>query len=205
MARDLHDTVIQRLFGLGLTLQGIAVRLPASAARQLGDSVSELDEVIAQLRSTIYELGLGDLSRGARDDILALVSELQDVVNFEARVTFDGPLDTLVRPQLREQLLAVVREALTNVGKHAHATRASVQVEVDEATCRLTISDNGVGLGRGPSAAGGGLGLSNLRRRAEKLGGTCVVGDAPGGGTVLIWQVPVASTAVDRTSSSAGT
>ena len=191
MARDLHDTVIQRLFGLGLTLQGMAARLPASAASQLEDLVSELDEVIAQVRSTIYELGMGDRSRGVRDDILAIVSELRDVVGFEAPVTFDGALDTLVTPQLREQLLAIVREALTNVGKHAHATRASVQVDVDENFCRLIISDNGVGMGVPSSATGGGLGLPNLRRRAEKLGGTFVVGDAPGRGTVLMWQVPL--------------
>jgi signal transduction histidine kinase len=191
MARDLHDTVIQRLFGLGLTLQGIAARLPASASRQLEDLVSELDGVIAQVRSTIYELGMGDRSRGVRDDILALVSELPEVAGFEANVTFDGPLDTLVTPQLREHLLAIVREALTNVAKHAHATQASVHVDVDEATCRLVISDNGMGMGAPSSAAGGGLGLPNLRRRAEKLGGTFVVGDAPAGGTVLTWQVPL--------------
>jgi signal transduction histidine kinase len=191
MARDLHDTVIQRLFGLGLTLQGIAVRLPPSASRQLEDLVSELDGVIAQVRSTIYELGMGDRSRGVRDDILALVSELSEVAGFEANVTFDGPLDTLVTPQLREHLLAIVREALTNVAKHAHATQASVHVDVDEATCRLVISDNGMGMGAPSSVAGGGLGLPNLRRRAEKLGGTFVVGDAPGEGTVLTWQVPL--------------
>jgi signal transduction histidine kinase len=191
MARDLHDTVIQRLFGLGLTLQGIAARLPASPARQLEDLVSELDEVIAQVRSTIYELGMGNRSRGVRDDILALVSELHDVVGFGAPVTFDGPLDTLVTPQLREQLLAIVREALTNVGKHAHATQAIVHLDVDESTCRLMISDNGVGMGARSSAAGGGLGLPNLRRRAEQLGGTFVVDDAPDGGTVLTWQVPL--------------
>jgi signal transduction histidine kinase len=191
MARDLHDTVIQRLFGLGLTLQGIAARFPASAARQLEDLVSDLDEVIAQVRSTIYELGMGDRSRGVRDDILGLVSELHDVVGFDAPVTFDGPLDTLVTPQLREQLLAIVREALTNVGKHAHATRASVHLDVDEGTCRLMIRDNGVGMGARSGAAGGGLGLPNLRRRAEKLGGTFVIHDSPGGGTVLTWQVPL--------------
>jgi signal transduction histidine kinase len=191
VARDLHDTVIQRLFGLGLTLQGMAARLPASAAGPLEDLVSELDEVIAQIRSTIYELGMGDMSRGVRDDILVLVSELQDVVGFDARVTFDGPLDTMVTPQLREQLLAIVREALTNVGKHAEATQASVHLDVDEATCRLVISDNGAGMGARSSQAGGGLGLPNLRRRAEKLGGTFVIGDAPGGGTVLRWQVPL--------------
>ena len=191
VARDLHDTVIQRLFGLGLTLQGIAGRLPAPAAQQLGALVSELDEVIAQVRSTIYELGMGDESRGVRDDILALVDELEDVVGFESPVTFEGPLDTLVTPQLREQLLAIVREALTNVGKHAHATRASVRVVVDEGICRLTISDNGLGMGTPSPAAGGGLGLPNLRRRAEKLGGTFAVDDAPDGGTVLTWQVPL--------------
>ena len=127
MARDLHDTVIQRLFALGLTLQGMAARLPDAAASQLGGAVAEIDRVIAQVRSTIYELGMGDESRGIRDDIAGLVRELHAVVGFEVELTFDGPVDAAIADQVLEHLLATLREALTNVGKHAHATRASVQ------------------------------------------------------------------------------
>ena len=192
MARDLHDTVIQRLFALGLTLQGMAARAPAATADQLGGAVAEIDRVIAQVRSTIYELGMGDASRGIRDDVTSLTRELQTVVGCEVDVMFAGPLDSSINEHVREHLLATIREALTNVGKHAGATHASVSVAVDESWCRLTITDDGVGITHVP-AVGGGLGLANLRRRAEKLHGTLVVGGVPGGGTQLTWTVPLGS------------
>lgn len=191
MARDLHDTVIQRLFALGLTLQGMAARMSDSAASQLGVAVSEIDRVIAQVRSTIYELGMGDESRGIRDDITTLVRQLHEVLGFEVELTFTGPLDAAIDDLVLEHLLATVREALTNVGKHAHATQASVSMEVDGASCILTISDDGIGLTDAPASPGGGLGLPNLRRRAEKLHGTLSVDSPPGGGTVLTWKVPI--------------
>ena len=190
MARDLHDTVIQRLFALGLTLQGMAARSPAATADQLGGAVAEIDRVIAQVRATIYELGMGEDSRGIRDDITNLTRELQPVVGCEVDVMLEGPLDASVNEQVREQLLSTIREALTNVGKHAHATRASVSVTADDTSCRLTITDDGVGITGTPSASGG-LGLANLRRRAEKLHGTLTVDDVPGGGTQLTWTVPL--------------
>jgi signal transduction histidine kinase len=191
MARDLHDTVIQRLFALGLTLQGLAARLPSAAADQLGGAVSEIDRVIAQVRSTIYELGMGNDSRGIRDDITNLTRELQPVVGCVVDVTFEGPLDASISEAIAEHLLATIREALTNVGKHAQATRASVEVAVDDTSCRLTIADDGVGIAGAPSSASGGLGLPNLRRRAEKLHGTLAVDSVPGGGTQLTWAVPL--------------
>jgi len=191
VARDLHDTVIQRLFALGLTLQGMAARLPDPAANQLGVAVSEIDRVIAQVRSTIYELGMGDESRGIRDDISNLVRQLHEVVGFEVALTFTGPLDASIDDRVLEHVLATIREALTNIGKHAHATQASVSMEVDGASCILTITDDGIGLTEAPASAGGGLGLPNLRRRAEKLHGTLSVDSPPGGGTVLTWKVPI--------------
>ncbi len=191
VARDLHDTVIQRLFGLGLSLQGLAARAPATTAKQLNDAVGELDQVIAQVRSTIYELGLGDHSRGIRDDIASLVGELETVVGFDIELTFAGPIDAAVTDTVLEHLLAVVREALTNISKHAHATRASVSVMVDDSSCCLTIADDGVGMAAAPLSTGGGLGLPNLRRRAEKLRGTLVADTRAGGGTVLTLQVPL--------------
>ena len=191
VARDLQDTVIQRLFALGLTLQGMAARLPDPAANQLGVAVSEIDRVIAQVRSTIYELGMGDESRGIRDDISNLVRQLHEVVGFEVALTFTGPLDASIDDRVLEHVLATIREALTNIGKHAHATQASVSMEVDGASCILTITDDGIGLTDAPASAGGGLGLPNLRRRAEKLHGTLSADSPPGGGTVLTWKVPI--------------
>jgi signal transduction histidine kinase len=191
LARELHDTVIQRLFALGLTLQGMASSLPETTARQLGSAVSEIDQVIAQVRCTIYELGMGEESRGIRDDIANLVRQLHEVVGFEVELSFAGPLDAAVDELVLEHMLATIREALTNVGTHAQATRVSVSVIVEGAWCILAITDDGVGLTGVSAAAGGGRGLPNLRRRAEKLHGTLSVDRPPGGGTVLTWKVPI--------------
>ena len=192
MARDLHDTVIQRLFALGLTLQGIAARLPDAAAAEIGQTVGEIDHIITQVRSTIYELGMGNETRGVRDQVHALTDELGRALGIDVDLSFEGPVDTcLSGSPTVEHLLATVREALTNVGKHARATRASVRVVVDATSCRLTVVDDGVGLHGAIPGSGGGRGLANLRHRAEKLDGSFSIEDGPGGGTVLTWSVPL--------------
>jgi signal transduction histidine kinase len=189
MARDLHDTVIQRLFGVGLTLQSMAARGSVDMAKGLEAAVAEIDHVIHQVRSTIYELGMNGENRGIRDSVITLVRELDTVVGFEVQVSIDGPVDASISDQVAEHLLATIRESVTNIGRHANATEASVNLSVEGDQCRLTISDNGTGFD--PSKPGdGGLGLTNLRRRAEKLNGTFAIEEAEGGGTSLVWQVP---------------
>jgi signal transduction histidine kinase len=191
MARDLHDTVIQHLFAVGLSLQSMAGEVDAGLASRLVSVIANIDDVIRQVRSSIYELGLGGDDRGVRATVLALIRSLDPVVGFEVRVLFDGPVDTAVNRSVEEHLLATVREAVTNIGRHANATAASVSVRVEGAICRLEVTDNGDGIRGGPVTAGG-RGLINLRRRAENLGGELLVKGAPGGGTVLIWSVPIA-------------
>jgi signal transduction histidine kinase len=189
MARDLHDTVIQRLFGVGLTLQSMAARGSGDMAKGLEAAVAEIDHVIQQVRSTIYELGMNGENRGIRDSVITLVRELDTVVGFEVQVSLDGPVDASISDQVAEHLLATIRESVSNIGRHAKATEASVNLAVEGDQCRLTISDNGTGFD--PSKPGDdGLGLTNLRRRAEKLNGTFAIEEAEGGGTSLVWQVP---------------
>ena len=190
LARDLHDTVIQRLFGVGLTLQSMAVRASTDVVEGLDAAVAEIDHVIHQVRSTIYELGMNDQSRGIRDDVIVLVRDLSSVVGFEVHVSFEGPVDTSISDRVSEHLLAAIRESVTNIGRHANATRASVQIVVEDGQCRLTIADNGIGI-PASRAEGGGLGLPNLRRRAEKLDGSFAIHETDGGGTTLLWQVPI--------------
>jgi signal transduction histidine kinase len=174
---------------VGLTLQNMAARASGDMAKGLGAAVTEIDRVIHQVRSTIYELSMNGESRGIRDNVITLVRELEAVVGFEVRVSFEGPVDVSISDQVAEHLLATVRESVTNIGRHANATEASVHLLVEGDRCRLTISDNGVGIGS--SDLGGGLGLTNLRRRAEKLNGTFTIGVAENGGASLVWQVPV--------------
>ncbi len=191
LARDLHDTVIQRLFGVGLKLQSMAGRVPRDLAGELEATVAEVDRVIERIRSTIYQLGMGGDDRGVRDSVVALVRELSSITGFEVHTSFDGPVDTAVPPHVAEHLLATVREAVTNIGRHAHATEASVTLSVQDGECRLVVVDNGSGLDES-NVREGGMGLANMRHRAEKLGGSLSVEGDAGAGTSLTWAVPLA-------------
>jgi signal transduction histidine kinase len=190
LARDLHDTVIQRLFGVGLNLQSMAGRAPRDMSAGLGEAVAEIDRVIDRIRATIYQLGMGVEDRGVRDHVASLVQELSSIVGLNVEVSFEGPVDTAISAQVAEHLIATIRESVTNVGRHAHATQASVTIKIEDGQCRLTVVDNGKGFDES-KVRDGGLGLTNLRARAEKLDGTFVVENAEGGGTSLTWQVPL--------------
>jgi signal transduction histidine kinase len=191
LARDLHDTVIQRLFAIGLSLQSMAGNPEAKGiSDRLTDTIVDVDDTIRQVRTSIFELGSDGTDRSLRSSVISLARELGHVVGFDVRVTFVGPVDTSVDDEILEHLLATVREALTNIGRHARATRADLEVSVDGRVCRLRIVDDGTGI-QPSEPAEGGLGLVNLRRRAEKLHGEFSVKSPESGGTELIWQVPI--------------
>jgi signal transduction histidine kinase len=194
IARDLHDAVIQRLFAIGLALQGTARRLVAAeVVDRLQQAVADIDDTIRQIRSSIFELASTGADRELRAGVLALVRELRPVVGFDASVAFRGPVETAVPAEVAESLLYTARELLTNVGRHARASRSSVAVSVGDGVCTLEVTDDGQGIAAAAASGsnGGGLGIANLRRRAEKLGGELVVAGAPGGGTSVTWRVPV--------------
>jgi signal transduction histidine kinase len=188
LAGDLHDRVIQRIFASGLKLQGIAgaIRSEDMSAR-LKVVIGELDDTIREIRSTIFELGLSS-ETGIRGQVTALLQELSDVLGFKVRAAFDGPVDTEISAEVADHLLSTLREAVTNIGRHADATEARVVLSVHGSLCRLQVSDNGRGLG-GTSTTAGGRGLVNMRRRAEKLGGHLDIAGSQTGGTTLCWQV----------------
>ena len=191
LARDLHDTVIQRLFAIGLSLQSMTSHPDAARnAERLTKTIADVDDTIRQVRTTIFELGSDGIGQRTRDQVLALLKELRPVVGFDIRVSLDGPIDTAVPDIVSENLLAVIREAVTNIGRHAGASSASVTVDVTDSQCRLQVVDNGRGLSSTRSV-GGGLGLGNLRRRAEKLHGQFTIESPDGGGTRVVWLVPV--------------
>jgi signal transduction histidine kinase len=190
LARDLHDTVIQRLFGVGLNLQSMAGHAPGEMVEGLTYAVAEIDRVIGGIRSTIYQLGMNGEERGTRDRVVSLVRELRAVVGFDVLVSFDGPIDTAISDMVSEHLMATIGESVTNVGRHAHATHATVTITVAEGFCTLTVRDDGVGIDTSKHRQGG-LGLANLRRRAQKLDGTFQLENAEGGGALATWQVPL--------------
>lgn len=195
IARDLHDAVIQRLFAIGLSLQGItrAVTTP-SISERLNRAITDIDETIRQIRSAIFQLSAVGAQRGPRSSVLDLVRELNDLLGFEARVGFEGPVDTGLSDAVLEHVLFVLREALTNTSRHAEASAAGVLLTVAAGHCTLVVTDNGRGFGQSSEAGDreGGLGLNNLRRRAEKLGGEMHV-DSSASGTTIEWRVPLSA------------
>ena len=195
LARDLHDTVIQRLFAVGLSIQSV-VGAPGGpgAVERLQGAVRDIDETIRQVRASIYELGDQGTDQGVRAKVLSLVRDLDPVVGSEVAVSFEGPVDTAVSDQVTEHLLATIREAVTNVGRHAQATKASVVLCVDGTQCRLQVTDNGRGF-KGTSSSDGGHGLGNLRRRAEKLNGHLLIESPPGAGRPSLGRCPSTSRA----------
>lgn len=191
LARDLHDTVIQRLFAIGLSLQSMTANPAASRnAERLTEAIADIDITIRQVRSTIFELGSEGIGRGIRDDTLSLLQELKPVVGFKVQARFEGPVDAAIPDAVGEHLLAVIREAVTNIGRHAQASEASVTIAVNDGYCQLQVIDDGCGMA--PARPGdGGLGLGNLQRRAEKLHGQFLAESPATGGTIVTWKVPL--------------
>ncbi|MGE5137071.1 MAG: sensor histidine kinase [Gemmatimonadota bacterium] len=189
IASSLHDTVVQRLFTAGLSLQGAGQLTGEPELRRRIDAVVQnLDDAITLLRQSIFGLGHGLPVRGLRRGILDVSNELTPLLGMVPEVVLDGPIDTAVPPPLGAQLLTALREALAQSGRGAHATRVSVTVAAGPDTVCLTIADDGVGWAA--RAAGDGPRLHTLRDLAERMGGTLRTRPADGG-EELVWQVPL--------------
>ena len=189
IARDLHDLVIQRLFATGMSLQGSSGLIAdPEAANRVRQAVDALDETIRDIRSAIFTLQSRPQARpaGIRARILEIVGEMTESLGFAPSVRMEERLDALVPAEMAEHLLAVLREALSNVARHAGASRVSVAVTAGS-DLTLTVRDDGSGM-KGSTRRSG---LGNLADRAGKLGGTLHVGPAEGGGTELEWRVPL--------------
>jgi signal transduction histidine kinase len=192
IARDLHDLVIQRIFGSGLTVQSLRARLP-DELRPVADAVvGDLDAAITDLRSAIFALQRPGPVRGLRGEIVETSRAAAATLGFEPRVRMEGPLDSLVPDAVAHQLVSVLAEALTNVARHAQARAATVAVRAAGGWVRLEVTDDGVGPPTPSTVPGNGL--RNMRVRAVELGGRMQVDEAPGGGTRLSWAVPLATT-----------
>jgi signal transduction histidine kinase len=186
IARDLHDVVIQRLFATGLQLQGVRQRAESPELRErLDQAVNDLDETIRDIRSTIFGLRQ-ERPGGLLAQVRALAEEYAEPLGFPAVVRSHGPVDTVATGPVAEALLAVLREALSNVARHAKAGGAWVDVDTTDGWIELTVTDDG----RGLPAERHESGLSNARRRAMDLGGEFTAGPGEDGGTVLTWRVP---------------
>lgn len=195
IARDLHDLAIQRLFASGLSLQSVLNRLgdQPDTARRVRRVVEDLDGTIKVIRSTIYALRDSDRAgtSGLRGRLVAQVTRAAEPLGFPPALRMSGLLDTVVSEQQAEQLLAVVREALSNVTRHAAATAVEVSAEASGERLRLRVSDNGRGIDPTVTRRSG---LANMRTRAESLGGTFTITAGSPTGTTLEWSVPLEAT-----------
>jgi signal transduction histidine kinase len=188
IAEDLHDVVIQRLFAVGLGLQAVSARIGADAARhRLSTFIDDIDDTIRAIRQTIFSLQQSrEDGTGLRSEALRVVSEAASTLGFEPELTFEGPLDSSVPEKTVPEVLAVLREALSNVARHAQASATSVTLTADPAGWRLAlvVEDDGVG----PSADDvPGSGTATMTARARRLGGGCRLERRPSGGARLSW------------------
>ncbi|MGZ4690703.1 MAG: GAF domain-containing protein [Acidimicrobiia bacterium] len=189
IARNLHDTVIQRLFAVGMMLQAITPNASRDADKaRLVQAVDEIDETIREIRTSIFALEAHH-HEGLRSEVLTLVQDVADRSHLRAHLDFDGAVDAGVPSDVAPDLLAVLREALSNTVRHANARKVDVRLSTTDGI-ELRVTDDGVGL---PEDLERRSGLANLAQRAEAYGGTFRIESRPGGGTTIIWRVPADS------------
>ncbi len=187
LAADLHDLSIQRVFGLGLSLSARASRDPA-LGHELEPLITETDRIIRELRSVIFDVAPPAKGTSVRSAIGEVVHESERALGFVPNLELRGPIDAAADGELGENLLAVLHEALSNVARHAGASRVDVTVVVEDGEVSLTVLDDG----RGPGPTSGpGNGVRNAAARAAKLGGRAALAAAVDGGACLAWRVPV--------------
>jgi signal transduction histidine kinase len=189
IARDLHDLVIQRLYATGMSLEGVSARLGDSEnGHRVSSAVDALDETIKEIRAAIFSLqSRSDPdSAGLRGRILEVVDEAAMALGFAPELRMSGRLDQDIPAEVGEHLLGALREALSNAARHAQASQVDVTIEAGPELI-LLVRDNGTGI----KETGRRSGLANMADRAGLLGGTIHLGPADGGGTELVWRVPL--------------
>jgi signal transduction histidine kinase len=194
IARDMHDVVIQRLFATGLGLQSAArVAGHPYVQNRLAEAVDELDLAIKDIRRMIFALHQ-PATVPLDEEVRELALGFRAPLGFAPIVAVTGDLDA-VDEEMRLDLLAVIREALSNVARHAQAGRALVDVVIDRSVVRVGVEDDGVGF----TETGRRSGLGNLQERAAHHGGTMMLISPVGvlGGTRLDWEAPLGAAESD--------
>lgn len=191
IAGHMQDLVIRRLFDIGLNLQSVARLVRSDLRRQVVALVDDLDDTIRDLRHSIFSLQnpTEELPSSLDEAIEHTARHATDALGYPPHLDVTTPLEPVVPERIRPDLLATLREALSNVARHARATEVSVRLRVDEGR-RLTLEvvDNGIGI---PAVRERNSGLASLDRRATRIGGRLTIGPGSHGGTRLVWTVPM--------------
>ncbi|TVT51516.1 GAF domain-containing sensor histidine kinase [Amycolatopsis rhizosphaerae] len=187
IARDLHDQVVQRLFAHGLRLQSAKARTRVpEVQRRLGELIEDVQSIVSEIRTAVFDLHGGlQGSTGLRKRLGEIIAEITGETALQTTVRMAGPIGVL-SPGLGEHAEAVIREALSNVVRHARASTVTVNVYVGDMVT-IDVTDDGVGIPETVARSG----LHNLSRRAADAGGVCTVDNADGGGTRISWTAPL--------------
>jgi signal transduction histidine kinase len=186
IARDLHDLVVQELFAMGMRLTRLRGGTDPAVVSSIDSSLESLDRVVRQIRSTIRALRDPDDVVGLVDRLHGEATRAHIALGFHPGLSLHPVvgLDELVPLEVADDVVAVVREGLSNAARHAHASAVEVEVEADDERIVVKVIDNGVGLPRNVDRRSG---LDNLAERARRHGGDCSYLPNPTGGTVLNW------------------
>jgi len=193
IGRDLHDGIIQRIYGVTLGLDEVpelARNDPAAAGERVERAIDALHDAIGEIRTFIYGLRPGlDYPGSIASALKTLAEEMR--LNTAIQIDVTAPIVEGLSPTIRGEMLSIAREALTNAVRHAAATRVAVTITAADGVVLLEIADDGIGFDPLAPAAEGHNGLTNMRRRAEALGGTLRVDTGEGNGTRIIVSLPL--------------
>ena len=189
IARDLHDHVIQRLFASGLSLQSLVGLVPSELRTSLSEQVDAIDAAIAQIRTAVFTLGSRSAvgAAGLRSRVLEVVSELTPHLSSTPSLTFSGPVDLMIDGDFAADVVAVVREGLSNIARHANASECGIDVSIIESMVVVSIEDDGDGVTGTERSSG----TANLADRAASYGGDFALLARSPRGTRLLWRAPI--------------
>ena len=195
ISRDLHDSIIQAIYAQTLVLDDVPELMTSDreeAGRRVDEAIDALHAVIRDIRNFIFGLRPVLLESGGLADGLAqLATELRRNAGVEVGLTIEGQDRIAELPiELVAELLAVTREALSNVARHARATHAQLRLATDAAGLTLEIHDDGIGFDRDAGVSEGHHGLANIEARVRAIGGTLTTRSAPGEGARIIVTIP---------------
>jgi signal transduction histidine kinase len=189
IAHNLHDLVVQRVFAVGMDVQGTVARSRSpEVTDRLNRTLSDLQAIIEDIRTAIFGLqSPAGQTRSFRRRIQQTVADMTDSRDITTTLQISGPL-TVIGDLVAEHAEAVIMEAISNAVRHSGGTRLTVKVTV------AVVGDvYGEFIGNGiPADNRRHSGLANMRRRAEQVGGHCTIGSPPAGGTHLHWTAPLA-------------